>query len=316
MFRMGLAWLRSTWVLSAIALGVVSSAQAAFAEDHLPIIDLVPIATWAGAQGAAQAANPSVLPLVSGATWLTGTATLPLFKRVSFSYDRQQGDLIGNTLVPGGSFNDIIQDYRLDYSDHPFTFEASLANRHRVCCPGSSDPNNGVSTEWHTGNFGITYETPSFGKALMNSALVLNITGHTANHNPGAVTAASLHGLDITCPTVVANSCTNYSQKRFYGTSQAATLVLPVDPAHGFVMTGSYIWGDLDYFEDFPFPMFYKIWDFAASKSFNQYFSLKFTTGNLWQSEQGYPFPPPNVIHEVSYTLSADIHLDFNKLMK
>ena len=318
MFRMRFTWLRSAGILSAIAFGVVSSAQAVLADDHLPIIDIVPIATWAGA---ANAQGTPTNPLVSGTTWLTGTATLPLVKHLTFSFDRLQGDLIGNPLVPGGTFNDIIDDYRLDYSDHPFTFEVSLANRHRVCCPGSADPFGAPSTEWHTGNFGITYATPSLGKGLGNSFLVLNVTGHTANHDPGSVEAASQGGLDITCPVINTSTtpatCANYSAKREFGTSQAATLVVPVDGAHGFVTTATYVFGDLDYFEDAPYPWFYKIWVFAAEKHFNPYFSLKATESNLWQAPQGTPFPTSasEVIHEASWTLSADFHIDFNKLV-
>jgi hypothetical protein len=42
---------------------------------------------------------------------------------------------------------------------------------------------------------------------------------------------------------------------------------------------------------------------------------LELNAANLTQGEQGSPFPVPNTIHEVSYWLTATIHLDLNRLL-
>jgi hypothetical protein len=188
------------------ALGVVSSARAAFADPHLPIIDITPEATWAGASDA-RVAPGSQPGLVSGPITLNGTATLPLFKGLSFSYDRINGDAFYNTLttvpLPGGgtivpgSYDDVVQNYRLDYElDRYVSLELSESTRQRVCCPAASV--SGV--QWHIGSFGATFTTPYIKP--IKGLFVFNVTGHSNYHNPGATNAAAYGGLDISCSSV------------------------------------------------------------------------------------------------------------------
>ena len=280
---------------------------------HLPIIDIRPVATFentGSTTGSGLITNGGNLNGPDGGVVINGTVTLPLFKGVSFSYDRSEGELIWSTLqlpgVPtsGVPFKDMIQDYRLDWvADRYLTVEASLANRHRECCPGSSDPTIPAavgSTEWHTGNLGLTFTSPSF-QFLNHGVVVFNVTGHTANHNQ---TAAQL----------AAEGSQTIGNKREYGTSQAATVVYPIDIRNRLTATATYTWGALDYFENAPFPWSYKIWIFGLNKTVNPWFNVSMTAANLTQGEQGSPFPVPGTIHEVSYWLTGDFHLDFNKI--
>ncbi len=280
---------------------------------HLPVIDIRPVATFAdtgNTSNSGLATNGGNLQGPSGEVVINGTVTLPIFKGLSFSYDRNEGELIWSTLVlPGASpagvpFKDMIEDYRLDWvADRYLSIEASLANRHRECCPGSSDPNIPAaagSTEWHTGNLGLTFTSPSF-TILNHGVIVLNITGHTANHFQTAAQAA-------------AEGTQSIGSKREYGTSQAATLVYPIDIRNRVTATATYTWGALDYFENAPFPWSYKIWIFGLSKVVTPNLSFALNAANLTQGEQGSPFPVPGTIHEVSYWATADIHLDLNKI--
>ena len=320
--------LRVLGVILVAALGVVSSARAAFADPHLPIIDITPEATWAGSAGSfgQQTAGGSHAggALVSGPITLNGTATLPLFKGLSFSYDRINGDVFYNTLatepLPGGgvvnpgTYDDVVQNYRLDYElNKSISLELAESERSRVCCPAASQS----GLDWHIGSFGITYTTP-YIKAI-KGLFVLNATGHANFHNPGPVVAAASGGLDVSCSNVTLSEagpvCNNYKAVTVLESSEAATFVLPLDPRAGFVLTATYLTGAGDYFTAFPFPDRYNITVFGAEKHFSPQVALKLGVADVWQVQQGNPFPPPGAIHLVSYTAGLDFHLDFNKIL-
>ncbi len=316
--------LRFLGVFLVAALGVVSSARAAFADPHLPIIDINPIATWAGASGAQSSPGS---PIVSGPITVNGTATLPLFKGLSFSYDRINGDVFYNTLaitegINPGTYDDVIQNYRLDYElNRSISLELAESTRQRVCCPAASQ--SGV--DWHIGSFGITYTTPYFKP--IHGLFVLNATGHANYHNPGPVVAASWGGLDTSCSNVTPATlttppvCNNYKATTVLESSEAATFVVPLDPKGGFVMTATYLTGAGDYFTAFPFPDRYNITIFGAEKHFTPQIGLHLGVANVWQVSQGNPFPalPGNplggAIHLVSYTAELQFHLDLNKFV-
>jgi hypothetical protein len=309
---MKISSLRVLGVFLVAALGVVSSARAAFADEHLPIIDITPEATWAGASGAQ---GTPTSPLVSGPITINGTATLPLFKGLSFSYDRINGDVFYNTLAfGGGTYDDVIQNYRLDYElNRSISLELAESTRSRICCPAASQ----TGIDWHIGSFGITYTTPYF-KAI-HGLFVLNATGHANYHNPGPVVASRWGGLDVSCSSVsigaAGPSCNNYKAVTVLETSEALTYVLPLDPKGGFVTTATYINGSGDYFTAFPFPDRYTITSFGAEKHFTPQVAFKFAVTDVWQMRQFNPFPSPGAIHLVSYTANLAFHLDLNKFL-
>ena len=322
--------LRVLGVILVTALGVVSSARAAFADPHLPIIDISPEATWAGSSESfgqpTAGGSPAGGALVSGPITINGTATLPLLKGLSFSYDRINGDVFYNTLavtegINPGTYDDVVQNYRLDYElNKSISLELAESTRQRICCPAAS-----VSgLDWHIGSFGITYTTPYLKP--IHGLFVLNATGHANYHNPGPAVSSSYGGLDPTCPVVTATAgtatgCADYKATTFLETSEAATFVLPLDPRGGFVMTATYLTGAGDYFTAFPFPDRYNIEVFTATKHFTPNVAFKLGAANVWQVSQGNPFPalPGNpaggAIHLVSYTANLEFHIDFNKFV-
>jgi hypothetical protein len=55
---------------------------------------------------------------------------------------------------------------------------------------------------------------------------------------------------------------------------------------------------------------------FTATKHFNPYFGLTLKTSNLYQRPQGNPFQSPGGIHVGEADITADFHLDLNKILK
>jgi hypothetical protein len=320
---MRISSLRVLGVFLVAALGVVSSARAAFADPHLPIIDITPEATWAGASDAKIQPAGAGIGLVSGPITINGTATLPLLKGLSFSYDRINGDVFYNTLttvpiggqnVNPGSYDDVVQNYRLDYElDKSFSLELAESTRQRVCCPAASVSD----VQWHIGSFGVTYTTPYLKP--IKGLFVINVTGHANYHNPGPAQGAAYRGLDISCTSVSETAkgpvCNDYKAVTVLESSEAFTYVLPLDPRGGFVTTATYITGAGDYFQAFPFPDRYNITVFGLEKHFSPQVAIKAGVADVWQVAQGSPFPPPGAIHLVSYTVGLDFHLDLNKLL-
>ena len=286
------------------------------ADGHLPIIDIIPISTFAAAGGVrdSQTVNgPTVGAPVNGALNVAGTVTGPLLKGFSAAYDRIINGVFHQTydqvIIPGvgavqpGSYNDVIQQYRLDEVFHRFTLEGGAATRFRMCCPGSGDPNTPVpSTEWHQLFLGLTYASHPV-HFLHDSSFVLNITGHSANHNPSPASLAFEQQLS---PGIVD------IRKHEYGTTQAVTLAQPIDAKHGFTATGTFTWGSFDYLENYPYPLNYDVWVFTASKQFSKVFGIELRQANLWQRpNQNTPFLN-NAIHVVEWSAIANFHVNLN----
>jgi hypothetical protein len=303
-----------------VAVLILVGAQPARANIQLPIIDIQPVVTWATMSDAIVPNGSNV----NGAWDLTGSATLPLAKGLNFTYIHAGGGLLDETLarqteilppppsLPStagktvyfypGNYHDFVEQYQLSQSINAFTIDLGLANRHRICCPGSSDPNQPASTEWHTGYLGLSWASPPM-KSFLNSFVVLNMTVHTANHDQSPIVAKELGSLSI-------------GSVREWGTTQAATIVVPVDPKHGFDATGTFAWGAADYFQDGAFPWMYDIFVATITKHFNPYFSLTMKASNLFQRPQGNPFMAPGGIQLGEADLTADFHVDLNKIIK
>jgi hypothetical protein len=311
---------RGLWSAAAclVAVAALCSPDAARADDHLPIIDIQPVTTFAGAGGIKD--TPATGPIQNGNINIAGVVTIPVAKGLSLSYIRTINGVYNNTFAPvilplatavggpgttyPGNYNDVVENYQFDEHFKRFNLEGGFSTRHRMCCPASGDPNQLASTEWHQVFLGLTYSTPSIS-FLDHGLFVLNITGHSANHNPPP---GALEFEQFVSPGVVDVG------KREYGTTQAATFVLPLN--HGFSTTGTYTWGAFDYFENYPYPLNYGIWVFTANKSFNKYFGLELREANLWQRpNQNTPFPG-NAIHVVDWSIIADFHLNLNNFIK
>ena len=305
----------------AAALGAVGFIAAFFPiaasadglEGHLPIVTISPITTWTAAQNAI--GTPAAPAVVGVPVDFTGTATIPIYKGVSFSFDRIVGGLFNSTFagvtIPGvgeiqpGFYRDLVYQYRLDYvANKSLTVETGLINRHRICCPGSSDNASPASTESHVGYLGLTYTAPAL-KKINYLTFIANVTGRTANHNPSPNALAGIPpGLDV-------------GHKRLYGATYSLTGVLPLSRKGDLLATATAATGLFDYFENFPFPFYYNLQAYTIVKQINPYVGVQVGEQNLWQTKQGSPFPNPGpgVIHVAEFTFQVDFHLDFNKLL-
>ena len=300
--------IRAATIVAAVAFASLQPLGASADEGHLPVITFSPVATWAIAQNSL---GTPTNPAIEGPIELTGSVTIPIYKGLSATYDRIAGGpiyftfagvSIGGQPFQAGSVRDNIDQWRLDgVVNKSLTVEGGLRFRHRLRGSGASNDNSQPhSTEYHEGYVGLTYTSPYLKP--IRSLFVVNVTGITANHNPSPNTLAGLPpGQDI-------------GNKREYGASEAVTLVTPIAPKGGVTITSTYVHGQLEEFEDQPFPYAYNITLFSLIKTINPYVGVQVGYQNIWQQRQGAPFPLPSVIHGAEFTTQVDLHLDFNKL--
>ena len=144
----------------------------------------------------------------------------------------------------------------------------------------------------------MSYNTPAVA-ALHNAQLIYSVTGHSSPHNseaPSAVAAANALGYP--------------DQRRTeYGITQAATLAVPIDAAHGFGVSGTFTWGAFNYFSNQPIPFYYDIFILSATKNVDKYLSFTASMDNFIQRPQGVPFPLGSGLNGASLNISANIHI-------
>ena len=300
--------IRAATLVTAAAFASLRPLPASADESHLPVITLSPVATWAIAQNAlGSRANNAI----EGPVELTGSASIPIYRGLSATYDRIAGGpiyftfagvTIGGQPLQLGTVRENIDQWRLDdVVNKSFTIEGGFRFRHRLRGPGASNDNGQLhSTEYHEGYAGLTYTSPYIKQ--IRSLLILNVTGITANHDPSPNALAALPpGQDV-------------GHKREYGASQSATLVIPLEPRSGVTLTGTYAHGQFEEDEDQPFPYAYNITEFSLIKSINPYVGVQIGYQDIWQERQGAPFPLPGVVHGAEFTTQVDLHLDFNRI--
>ena len=292
-------------VLGAFLMGPL---HPAYATVPLPVLDIVPESSFTTTEDDFNTAGgPRNPAATNGDIELTGTATEPITRAFSLSYDRLALGTFDSALAavpigpinlyPGGS-RDVVQNYRADYRLGRINIEGGLASRHRRCCPAGS-------FEWHKGFLGVSYATPPI-PALLHSFFVLDIRGNTDRHvSSPQVLAALPPGL----------SERNGANARDYTTQQAVTIVVPVQPRSGVRFAGTFLWGALDYPVDYPFPIYYDVFILAGTKQVSENFGVTVNLTNVKQRLQGYPFPPPGFIATSALNVLADFHIDFNKFV-
>ncbi len=291
--------------LGALAAFVLASVRPVVADSHLPIVDVVPLSTFTTTEdGIGPSGGPRNPPPTNGDIILTGTATLPITKALSISYDRLGGGVFdshlspflvaGHQVYPGGS-RDVLQNYRADYHIGRFNIESGFGSRHRSCCPFGS-------FEWHKGFLGVSYATPPVF-FLNHGFFVLDITGNTNHHYSSPQALAALPpGLSLPNNTQV------------YTTQQAITAVIPVQPRSGVRVAGTFLWGALDYPVDGPFPYYYDVFVVSGTKQINTMLGLTINITNVRQREQGAPLPAPFAVRTSALNVLADFHFDFNHI--
>lgn len=291
---------------AAIGMAFFGPSTAALADSHLPSLDISPTVIYSTSDDVVK--TPGV-PLVDGAPLLNLSAHVPVIKGVVFSYDHRTNGLIYGTLgriAAGGQYVKNVLDFR-DYLD-VFRLDASIGKglsagigtsyRHRVCCPADSDPRNPTPSFYHDNYLGVSYAFPAFA-ALGGTQLIYNITGHASPHfsdTPAAVAAANAAGYPD-------------AKRTEFGITQAATLVVPIDPKHGFSAAGTFTWGAFNYFSNQPIPLYYDITVLSLNKTVNKYLSFSASVDNFVQRPQGYPFERGSGVNGASLNLNANVHV-------
>ncbi len=296
-------------VISSLAIGASAPSQSR-ADDHLPIIDVVPTSGFSVTpDGIDPHRGPNTLPAINGALEINGTISIPIARHFSLAYDRDSLGALdsnlspisidGHKIYPGGS-RDLLQTYHADYRRGAFTFEGGFASRDRRCCADSAPWNK---FEWHKGFVGVAYTSPQLF-FLNGGVLVFDVKGNSSHHysSPQAL-AAMPAGLSL-------------PSGQIYTTQQAITAVVPVDKRNGLVTTGTFVWGALDYPVNGPFPNYADVLSVTTTKRINRSFGLTASLTSVHQRIQGYPFPAPDVVHTVGLKISADYHIDFNRFAR
>ena len=318
---------------------------------HYPILDIVPSYDNIAPPGAT-AHGPYQ-------NWdVGGTLTIPLARGLSASFDRNingtlntaaapvleaGGGVIGGpgvvfpagTAVNPGLSRDIVDQERLDYTFLGGHVTAELAEyfRHRAMADpvgtsgvsGAPYPYTISSTEAHTGNFGLTFQTGGIAE-LHGLNIVANITAerqnvdhHVAFHcGSGATLALDNASLPATdqCPAAGAYIYIdeNPNQNQYYTTTQSVALVYPVNK-YGTTFLLKETWGALNWYENQPGPWF---WNSFTQYQLTQKLGPQWTIGgyitNLHQRIQGYPYETPNAVEVGAAQLFLDYHVDFNQI--
>ena len=293
--------------VATIAAFVSTALVPARAASHLPTISIDPTVIFV-TSGEVHP-QPGVAP-ADGNIVLNGTITFPVVAGLSASYDHFTNGLFHYTIpriaVAGGTYNNSPLDYR-DVFD-TFRIDAPLLKgvgaelgssyRHRVCCPADSDPRNTTPIFYHDNYLGLSYTSPAI-VPLHNTRIVYGITGHMSPHHSdnAASVAASL-----------ANGFKPYRTE--YGITQALTAAVPVDPAHGFSLAGTYAWGAFNYFSNILYPITYGVVIINATKRINKYANFVVNVDNFVQRPQGYPFGPigNGGLNGASLNVGLDLH--------
>ena len=289
------------------AVGAVAMCHpmTAFAESHTPSLDITPIYIISTSGDVTPA--PGV-PFVDGLK-LNFSAHVPLVKGVTFSYDHVTNGNVANTLpriAVGGlyvknvaDFRDVVDGYRIDAAfGKGLSAELGTAYRHRTCCPADTDVHNPTPTNYHDNYLGLTYATPSVA-SLSNAFLIYNIKGHASPHfsdSAGAIAAANAAGYPD-------------ARRTELGITQAVTLVVPIDPKHGFSVAATNTWGAVNYFSNQAIPLYYNIVILTVNKSFTKELSMSASVDNFVQRPQGYPFPAGNGVNDASLNVSLNFHV-------
>ncbi|GAC1312769.1 MAG: hypothetical protein NVSMB21_23650 [Vulcanimicrobiaceae bacterium] len=299
--------LKATLSVASLAAFVLTALAPARAASHLPTISIDPTAIFITSGDVHP--SPGVAP-ADGNIVLNGTITFPVAAGVSASYDHFTNGLFYYTIpriaAPNGGYNNNPLDYR-DVFD-TFRIDAPLfkgvgaelgsAYRHRVCCPADSDPRNTTPIFYHDNYLGLSYTSPAIA-ALHGTRFIYGITGHASPHNSDNAAAAA------------ASVALGFREKRtLYGITQAFTAAVPVDPANGFSVAGTYAFGAFNYFSNLAYPLQYGVVIVNATKRINKYANFVVNVDNFVQRRQGYPLGPADGggLVGASINVGLDLH--------
>ncbi len=256
---------------------------------HIPSINIIPTINFS-TTGADAPGNP----LVNGDLDVTFVVNESLTRQLTAHYDHIYGGNFSGSaaliaLAPalgGGPFNpgsnrDLIEQVRLEYEQSGIGVELSDWYRRRICCPAASvNAPNAVYD--HDLIFTVGYSTAPIS-ALGGFVLSYGISGHHAPHHPGTAYLASLAGTGDTD-----------SVRTESGISQRVTVVAPqLARKEGLVVSETFLFGSLDYFDNAPYPSMYDIFITNVSKRLSKNLTVIVYASNLTQRNQSNLFPNP-----------------------
>ncbi len=317
--------------IAAVA-GIVSASAGASAgitaASYIPTIDIYPTATFSTGEDAygntGNNGTPGNLPLVNGDIKFNGVFSLPLLNHLAFQYELDRASGIDNTigtigtnqLAPpnlglpgnaqfekiGGTSNDIVNEYRLAYSQQTLGVILGYYYRFRTCCPNTNDSSltSGTATpaDWHATYLQIGVTSPKI--SALNGA-TLGVTGR-GTYN--------LHHTSIPFQQFeAANGLLDRNGHARFGVNYGANINVPINS--GLSLFASYSFGAFDFFDNAVNPFYYDISDFGLNKRINKYLSFSADINNLVQQhlENDNPFVYPNAIHRIYLATGLDIHL-------
>ena len=256
---------------------------------HIPSVNIIPTINFS-TTGADAPGNP----LVNGDLDLTFVVNESLTRQLSAHYDHIYGGNFSGTTVPialipalgsapfnPGSNRDLVEQVRLEYQQSGIGLEVSDWYRRRICCPAASvDAPNSIHD--HDLIFTAGYSTEPLS-AIGGFVLSYGISAHRAPHHPGAAYLASLAGTGYTD-----------SVRTESGISQRVTIVAPqLARKEGLVVSETFLFGRLDYFDNTPFPSGYDIFITNISKRLSKNVSVIVYGQNVVERNESSTFPNP-----------------------
>ncbi len=300
---------------AAAVIGILTASAAASADikapSYIPTIDIFPTATFATGEDAFVAPGAD-LGFVNGDVKFNGVFSQPLLNHLAFQYEYDRAAGIDTTIgsigftpggerIPGGTSNDLINEFRLAYSQPQVGVILGHYYRYRVCCPNVGD-NSATGTltpaDWHATYLQLGLTSPKI--AAVNGATI-------------GVTARETYNLHHNSPAYqefeAANGLQDKNGVARFGLNYGVNANIPINS--GFSLFGSFSTGAFDFFDNQANPYYYDISDFGFSKRINRFLSFNADINNLVQVhlENNNPFVYPNTIHRVYLAGALDIHL-------
>ncbi len=315
----------------AVVVGMLSASAGASADilapSYIPTLDIYPTATFSTGEDAfGNNTNPGTsgnLPFVNGDVKFNGVFSEPLLKHLAFQFEYDRASGIDNTIgtigaqlgppnlglpgksannIIGGTSNDIVQEYRIAYSQPQIGVILGHYYRYRTCCPNTNDSSltSGTASpsDWHATYLQLGLTTPAI-KAL--GGMTIGVTGR-GTYN--------LHHTSIAYREFeAANGLADKNGRPQFGVNYGVNANIPINS--GFSLFGSYSFGAFDFFDNSPHPFYYDISDFGFNKKINKYLSFSADINNLVQQhlENLVPFTYPNTIHRIYLATGLDIHI-------
>ncbi len=311
---------RSLAVLAALFAATAAGASAQAIGDQKTgtpgavTFELVPsYARSIGRDEAPSSSDPSN-PFVAGDYRLSGTLSWQLTARDALSYshngiasDETAGrvtDLQGKFFYPGSS-RDQSDALELHHVLGPrFGLYAGTYYRRRACCPANGDTVgnengvlNGLLHEYH---LEADYISPQLGPGKIQVGAA--VRGVLAPHHVSEPYLSYINGPG---GAKIGQQFHDYSRTQ-PGASGKVFVRVPLPPKTKASVFGTFQFGGGDWEQYAPIQYLYDIFDYGFDRQLGTQAFLRAYVDQLVQTNQGYPFVPPNEIHRVK--LVVELH--------